>query len=185
MATVVAGPGTGKYFADFGADVVKVEAPDGDPVRRMGWTAEGQIDSFFWKILGRGKRCITLDLKKNSDLNRMKELIDQADLLIENMRPGKLEALNLAPELLWKSNPKLVVLRVTGFGQNGPYSQKPGFATIAEAMSGYSDLTGEPDGAPQLPPIAVTDEVTALVGALAAMAAIGASATADSRSPKR
>jgi crotonobetainyl-CoA:carnitine CoA-transferase CaiB-like acyl-CoA transferase len=172
MATVVAGPGTGKYFADFGADVVKVEAPDGDPVRRMGWTAEGQIDSFFWKILGRGKRCITLDLKKSADLDRMKQLIDQADLLIENMRPGKLEALDLAPELLWKSNPKLVVLRVTGFGQNGPYSQKPGFATIAEAMSGYSDLTGEPDGAPQLPPIAVTDEVTALVGAFAAMAAI-------------
>ncbi len=172
MATVVAGPGTGKYFADFGADVVKVEAPGGDPVRRMGWTAEGEVDSFFWKILGRGKRCITLDLKESEDLARMRKLLDKADLLIENMRPGKLEALKLAPELLWKTNPKLVILRVTGFGQDGPYAQKPGFATLAEAMSGYSDLTGEPDGAPQLPPIAVTDEVTALVGAFAAMTAI-------------
>lgn len=172
MATVVAGPGTGKYFADFGADVVKVEAPGGDPVRRMGWTAEGEVDSFFWKILGRGKRCITLDLKESVDLARMRKLLDKADLLIENMRPGKLEALKLAPKLLWKTNPKLVILRVTGFGQDGPYAQKPGFATLAEAMSGYSDLTGEPDGAPQLPPIAVTDEVTALVGAFAAMTAI-------------
>ena len=100
MATVVAGPGTAKYLADFGADVIKVEAPSGDPARRMGWTASGEVDSLFWKILSRGKRCVTLDLKDADDLARMRPLLDSADVLIENMRPGKLEALGLAPTLL-------------------------------------------------------------------------------------
>ena len=172
LATVVAGPGTAKYLADFGADVIKVEAPSGDPARRMGWTASGEVDSLFWKILSRGKRCVTLDLKDAYDLQRMRRLLDTADVLIENMRPGKLEALDLAPTLLLQSNPKLVVLRVTGFGQDGPYAMRPGFATLAEAMSGLSALSGEPDGGPLLPPIALTDEVTALTGAFATMVAL-------------
>jgi crotonobetainyl-CoA:carnitine CoA-transferase CaiB-like acyl-CoA transferase len=172
MATVVAGPGTAKYIADFGADVIKVEAPSGDPARRLGWTAAGDQDSLFWKILGRGKRCITLDLKVPADHGRMRRLLDSADLLIENMRPGKLEALDLAPQSLLATNPKLVILRVTGFGQDGPYAMRPGFATLAEAMSGLSALSGEPDGGPLLPPIALTDEVTALAGAFAAMVAL-------------
>ena len=172
MATVVAAPGTAKYIADFGADVIKVEAPSGDPARRMGWTAEGAADSFFWKILGRGKRCVTLDLKDPADHARMRQLLDSADVLIENMRPGKLEALDLAPDTLWATNPKLVILRVTGFGQDGPYAMRPGFATLAEAMSGFSALSGEPDGGPLLPPIALTDEVSALVGAFATMVAL-------------
>jgi crotonobetainyl-CoA:carnitine CoA-transferase CaiB-like acyl-CoA transferase len=172
MATVVAGPGTAKYIADFGADVIKVEAPSGDPARRLGWTAAGDQDSLFWKILGRGKRCITLDLKDPADHRRMRRLLDSADLLIENMRPGKLEALDLAPQSLLATNPKLVILRVTGFGQDGPYAMRPGFATLAEAMSGLSALSGEPDGGPLLPPIALTDEVTALAGAFAALVAL-------------
>lgn len=172
MATVVAGPGTAKYIADFGADVIKVEAPSGDPARRMGWTAAGAADSFFWKILGRGKRCVTLNLKDPVDHARMRQLLDSADVLIENMRPGKLEALDLAPDSLWATNPKLVILRVTGFGQDGPYAMRPGFATLAEAMSGFSALNGEPDGGPLLPPIAMTDEVSALVGAFATMVAL-------------
>jgi crotonobetainyl-CoA:carnitine CoA-transferase CaiB-like acyl-CoA transferase len=169
---VVAGPGVGKYFADYGADVIKVERPSGDSTRSMGWTQPGESDSLWWKLVNRGKRSLVLDLKQTSDLAVLKELIDSADLLIENMRPGKIEQLGLDPAELIKRNPKLVVLRVSGFGQSGPYAQKPGFATIAEALSGLSGLLGEPDGGPLLPPIALTDEVTALVGSFSAMMAI-------------
>jgi crotonobetainyl-CoA:carnitine CoA-transferase CaiB-like acyl-CoA transferase len=172
LATVVAGPGVAKYFADYGADVIKVERPSGDSTRSMGWTQPGESDSLWWKLVNRGKRSLVLDLKKNSELEVLKQLIDSADLLIENMRPGKIEQLGLDPVELMKRNPKLVVLRVSGFGQSGPYAQKPGFATIAEALSGLSGLLGEPDGGPLLPPIALTDEVTALVGSFSAMMAI-------------
>ena len=172
LATVVAGPGVAKYFADYGADVIKIERPSGDSTRAMGWTQPGETDSLWWKLVNRGKRSLVLDLKNNDDLSILKELIDSADLLIENMRPGKIEQLGLDPEQLISRNPKLVVLRVSGFGQTGPYAQNPGFATIAEALSGLSSLLGEPDGGPLLPPIALTDEVTALVGSFSAMIAI-------------
>lgn len=172
LATVVAGPGVAKYFADYGADVVKVEKPSGDSTRSMGWTQPGESDSLWWKLVNRGKRSLVLDLKQNADLEVLKELTNSADLLIENMRPGKMEQLGLDPVELIKRNPKLVVLRVSGFGQSGPYAQKPGFATIAEALSGLSGLLGEPDGGPLLPPIALSDEVTALAGSFSAMMAI-------------
>lgn len=169
MSTIVAGPGIGKYFADYGADVIKIERPEGDSTRDMGWKVEGEIDSLWWKLVNRGKRSLTLDLKKDDHQKRILALLKDADLFIENLRPGKLESLGLEPQKLLELNPHLVIIRVTGFGQKGPYAEKPGFATIAEALSGLSSLMGEPDGGPLLPPIALTDEVTALAGSFAAM----------------
>jgi crotonobetainyl-CoA:carnitine CoA-transferase CaiB-like acyl-CoA transferase len=172
MATVFAGPGAARHLADFGADVVKVESPDGDGVRRMGWFPPEGGDSYTWKLLGRNKRSVVLDLKTESGRDALLRLAETADVLIENFRPGTIERLGLGPDVLLARNPRLVVLRVTGFGQDGPYASKPGFATIAEAMSGFAAINGEPDGAPLLPPIALTDEVTALVGAFAVMVAL-------------
>jgi crotonobetainyl-CoA:carnitine CoA-transferase CaiB-like acyl-CoA transferase len=172
MATVLAGPGVARYLADFGADVVKVESPAGDGTRRMGWIDPRDGESFMWKLLGRGKRAAVLDLKSEDGLAAMRTLLAEADVLIENFRPGTLERLGLAPADLLARNPGLVILRITGFGQDGPYAGRPGFATMAEAMSGFAAINGEPDGAPLLPPIALTDEVTALAGAFSVMVAL-------------
>jgi len=174
MATVVAGPGAARHLADFGADVIKVEAPGGDGTRRLGWTAPDG-DSYFWKLLNRNKRAVVLDLKSDAGLARMRALLAHADVLVENLRPGTLERLGLGPDaVLTDVNPRLVVLRVSGFGQTGPYARRPGFATLAEAMSGFAAVNGETDGPPLLPPIALTDEVTALAGAFAVMVALWA-----------
>jgi crotonobetainyl-CoA:carnitine CoA-transferase CaiB-like acyl-CoA transferase len=172
LATVIAGPGSGRYLADFGAEVIKVEPPGGDPTRRMGWTGPGETDSYFWKLVNRNKSVITLDLKNADARKSLWSLLADADVLIENMRPGKLEALGFDCAAMLKHNPRLVVLSVSGFGQDGPYAQHPGFATIADGLTGFAALLGEPDGAPLLPPIAVTDEVTALVGAFATLVAL-------------
>jgi crotonobetainyl-CoA:carnitine CoA-transferase CaiB-like acyl-CoA transferase len=172
MATVFAGPGAARHLADFGADVVKVESPDGDGVRRMGWFPPEGGDSYTWKLLGRNKQAVVLDLKTDSGRDALLRLTDDADVLVENFRPGTIERLGLGPDVLLARNPRLVLLRVTGFGQDGPYASKPGFATIAEAMSGFAAINGEPDGAPLLPPIALTDEVAALAGAFAVMVAL-------------
>ena len=172
MATVIAAPGAARYLADYGADVVKVEAPGGDGTRRMGWTDPSDGDSYMWKLVARGKRTVVLDLKTEAGLAHMRHLVAGADVLVENFRPGTLERLGLAPDDLLRTNPGLVILRVTGFGQTGPYAQRPGFATMAEAMSGFAAINGEPDGAPLPPPIALTDEVTAIVGAFAVLAAL-------------
>ncbi len=172
-ATVLAGPGCAKYMADYGADVIKVERPgSGDSTRNMGWRDPVDDVTFLWKIINRGKRTIELDLKDAGDSEVFGRLCDTADVLIENFRPGKLEALGFDPEELIRRNPKLVVLRVTGFGQDGPYASRPGFATLAEAMSGFAAINGEPDGGPLLPPIALTDEIAAIVAAFATMVAV-------------
>ena len=172
-ATVLAGPGCARYLADFGADVVKVERPGGgDTTRDMGWRDPADDVSLWWKLSGRGKRTIALDLKDPDDLAVMRRLFDRADVLVENFRPGTLERLGLAPDDLIARNPHLVVTRVTGFGQDGPYAARPGFATLAEAMSGFAAINGEPDGGPLLPPSALTDEVAALVAAFATMVAV-------------
>jgi crotonobetainyl-CoA:carnitine CoA-transferase CaiB-like acyl-CoA transferase len=172
MATVFAGPGAARHLGDFGADVIKVEAPAGDGVRRMGWFPPEGGDSYTWKLLGRNKRTVVIDLKAEGGRDALLSLVDDADVLIENFRPGTIERLGLGPDVLLARNPGLVILRVTGFGQDGPYAGRPGFATMAEAMSGFAAINGEPDGPPLLPPIALTDEVAALAGAFAIMVAL-------------
>jgi len=172
MATLIAAPGAARYLADFGADVIKVESPAGDGVRTMGWRDPRDDTALYWKQVGRNKRSVVLDLKAPDDLHTMRQLVDRSDVLIENARPGTLERLGLDPADLLVANPGLVVLRVTGFGQDGPYAARPGFATMAEAMGGFAAINGEADGPPLLPPVALTDEVSALVGAFAVMVAL-------------
>lgn len=173
LATVVAGPGAARYLADFGADVLKIERPgSGDSTRSMGLPDPRDGTSLYWKLVSRNKRCATLDLQTDGGRESLLRLADEADVLIENFRPGTLERLGLDPDLLLQRNPRLVICRVTGFGQDGPYAHRPGFATLAEAMSGFAAINGEPDGGPLLPPIALTDEVTALAGAFVVMVAV-------------
>lgn len=173
MATVLAGPGCARYLADFGADVVKVERPDGgDTTRTMGWVDPRDDVTLMWKLAGRGKRSVVLDLKDPDGREAFLRLCATADVLVENFRPGTLERLGLGPDVLWERRPSLVVTRVTGFGQDGPYAGRPGFATLAEAMSGFAAINGEADGGPVLPPIALTDEVAALVAAFATLVAV-------------
>jgi crotonobetainyl-CoA:carnitine CoA-transferase CaiB-like acyl-CoA transferase len=173
-ATVIAGPGCARHLADFGADVIKVEHPGGDSLRRMGWSDPSDPDgnSMWWRFTGRNKRTVALDLKDPADLEVMRRLCADADVLVENFRPGTLERLGLDPVDLIARNPRLVVTRVTGYGQTGPYRDRPGFATQAEALSGFAAINGEADGQPLLPPIALTDEVTAIAAAFATMVAL-------------
>ena len=126
----------------------------------------------WWKLVNRNKRTIALDLKSPDDVEVVRRLVVDADVLIENFRPGTLERLGLGPDVLLELNPSLVITRVTGFGQTGPYRNRPGFATIAESMSGLAAISGEPGGQPLLPPIALTDEVTGIVAAFATMVAL-------------
>jgi crotonobetainyl-CoA:carnitine CoA-transferase CaiB-like acyl-CoA transferase len=172
MSTVLAAPGAARYLADFGADVVKVEAPTGDGVRNLGWRDPRDGETLMWKVVNRNKRAAVIDLKTQEGVAAMRRLVATADVLVENNRPGTLERLGLDPADLLADHPGLVVLRLTGFGQDGPYAPRPGFATLAEAMSGFAAINGEPDGAPLLPPIALTDEIAALVGAFAVMVAL-------------
>lgn len=173
ISTVLAGPHCARYLGDFGADVIKVERPDGgDSLRNMAWRDPRDGAGLWWKMVNRNKRTITLDLKDSEDVEVLLRLVDDADVLVENFRPGTLERLGLGPEVLHARNPRLVITRVTGFGQTGPYAGRAGFATIAESMSGLSAISGEPDGQPLLPPIALTDEVTGVVAAFATMVAL-------------
>ena len=173
LSTVIAGPNCARYLADFGATCIKVERPDaGDSLRNMGWRDPVDGSGLWWKQVNRNKLTIALDLKQADDVAVLRRLLADADVLVENFRPGTLERLGLDPQLLIESNPRLVVTRITGFGQTGRYADRPGFATIAEAMSGLAAISGDPDGPPLLPPIALTDEMTGLAGAFATMVAV-------------
>jgi crotonobetainyl-CoA:carnitine CoA-transferase CaiB-like acyl-CoA transferase len=171
LASVVAGPSVGKHLGDFGADVVKVERPgDGDPTRAMGERLGTR--SAWWLLVGRNKRSLTLDLKHPTGREAFLRLIRTADVLVESQRPGVLERLELAPETLWEINPELIIVRISGFGQTGPYRLRPGFGTLAEAFSGLASITGDPAGPPMLAPIALADEVAGLYGAWAVTMAL-------------
>ncbi len=173
LSSVIAGPNCARYLADFGADVIKVENPDtGDSLRGMGWIDPRDNNGLWWKLVARNKRTIALNLKDAADKEVFLRLADDAHVLIENFRPGTLERLGLGPDVLMKRNDKIVITRVTGFGQTGPYASRPGFASIAEAMSGLASITGMPGGEPMLPPFAMTDEVTGLSAAFATMVAL-------------
>jgi crotonobetainyl-CoA:carnitine CoA-transferase CaiB-like acyl-CoA transferase len=172
LATIFAGPAACRHLADFGADVIKVERPHaGDGARHLG-ECDGD-DSFYWRQVGRNKRPIEIDLKSPHGREVLLRLVRGADVLVENFRPGALERLGLDPEtVLLAENPGLVVLRVTGYGQTGPYADRAGFGTMAEGMSTLAHTTGQPDGPPTLPPIALADEVTGMRGAFAVLAAL-------------
>ena len=172
LATVFAGPSAARRLADFGADVVKVErVGDGDGARNLG--ERDGADGYYWRHVGRNKRPIELDLKQDAGKDVLLRLVRDADVLVENFRPGTLERLGLDPEtVLLRENPGLVVLRVTGFGQDGPYSGRAGFGTIAEAMSTLAHTTGQTDGPPTLPSVALADEITGALSAFAVLAAL-------------
>ena len=172
MSTVLAGPNCARYLADFGADVIKVERPGGDSLRGMAWRDPRDGEGLWWKLVNRNKRTVVLDVKDVADHELLLRLVDDAHVLVENSRPGTMERLGLGPDVLLERNPDLVMTRISGFGQDGPYASRPGFATIAEAMSGLAALSGEPGGQPLLPPIALTDEVTGLAAAFATMVAL-------------
>lgn len=171
VATLFAGPLAATILGDYGADVIKVEHPDrGDPSRTHGASKNGI--GLWWKMLGRNKRTATANLSRPEGAELLKRLLATADVLIENFRPGTLERWGLGPDVLHRVNPRLVIARVTGFGQFGPYAKRPGFGTLAESMSGFAAVTGEPDGPPTLPPFGLADGVAALTCVNAVMMAL-------------
>jgi formyl-CoA transferase len=169
-ATLFAGPMIATFLGDFGAEIIKVEHPGGDSLRHLGWEKEGV--SLFWLFINRNKACVTLNLSGSAGQGLFRELVGEADVLIENFRPGTMERWGLGWETLSADNPGLVMVRVSGFGQDGPYSGRPGFGTLAEAMSGFAHLNGYPDGPPTLPPFALADGIAGCVGAFATLAAL-------------
>ncbi|MET9799876.1 CoA transferase [Streptomyces sp. NPDC006368] len=173
LATLFAGPLAATMLGDFGADVIKVEHPrKPDPSRGHGPAKDGV--GLWWKLLGRNKRTITLDLSTPGGRDTLLRLAVTADVVIENFRPGTLERWGLGWPELSRANDRLVLARVTGFGQFGPYSRRPGFGTLAEAMSGFAAITGEPDGPPTLPPFGLADSIAALATSYAVMTALHA-----------
>ncbi len=170
-ATLFAGPTAATMLADFGAQVVKIEHPrKGDPVRGHGYSKDGH--SLWWANIGRNKKTLALDFSKPEGAKLLLDLIENTDVFIENFRPGTLEKWGLGPESLLARNPKLIVARVTGFGQHGPYSSRAGFGTLAESMSGFAAMTGEPGGPPTLPPFGLADGISALATSQAIMFAL-------------
>lgn len=169
-STVIAGPTIGMIMGDFGADVIKVEHPRGDVLRNTGYLKDGV--GLWFKMANRNKRCITLNFSNEKGQELFKEMIKTTDVLIENFRTGTMEKWGLGWEDLKAINPRLVMIRVTGFGQTGPYKNRPGFGTIAEAFSGFAHTTGEPDGPPTLPNFGLADGIAAAYGTFAAMFAL-------------
>ncbi|MGH3662104.1 MAG: CaiB/BaiF CoA transferase family protein, partial [Micromonosporaceae bacterium] len=170
-STVLAGPLAAQLLGDYGADVIKVEHPrKPDSLRTHGRSKDGV--PLWWKMIGRNKRCVGLDLGDPDAREVFLDLIETADVVVENFRAGTLERWGLGYDELTERNPGLVLLRVTGFGQRGPYASRPGFGTLAESMSGFAAMTGEPDGPPTLPPFGLADGIAGISGLAAVLLAL-------------
>jgi crotonobetainyl-CoA:carnitine CoA-transferase CaiB-like acyl-CoA transferase len=165
-----AGPVIAGLMSEFGADVIKIEHPRGDALRTLGWQKNGV--SLWWAFVNQNKRCVSVDFGKPEGAQLLRELVVNADVFIESFRPGTLERWGIGPEVLHAINPRLIIVRVSGYGQTGPLSSRPGFGTVAEAMSGFAWVNGQADGPPVLPPFALGDAVTALFGTFATMFAL-------------
>ncbi|MES2785000.1 MAG: CoA transferase [Pseudomonadota bacterium] len=168
LSRLVSGNTLTLMLADLGAEVAKIEAPAGDNLRA--WVKGGV--STDWKSLGRNKKSIGLDLRQAAGMDLLKRLVTKADVLVENYRSGTLEKMGIGPDVLLALNPKLVIARITGFGQTGPYRHRPGFGTLIEGMSGMADATGFADRPPALPPGPIADTCAGFCGALSVLAAI-------------
>jgi formyl-CoA transferase len=171
MGQLIAGPFAGKMLGEFGAEVIKIEPPgEGDPLRKWRLLQDGT--SVWWQVQSRNKRSIALDLRTGEGQDIARTLIAEADVLIENFRPGTLEAWGLGPDHLMPLNPRLVMLRISGYGQTGPYKDLPGFGAIAEAMGGLRHLTGEPGRVPVRCGISIGDTLAALHGTIGVLLAL-------------
>lgn len=170
MGSTVAGPFCGRLLADFGAEVVKIEDPAGDPVRTMGKRFHGK--SLYAASIFRNKALLALDLRQTRGREIARDMAQRADVLIENFRPGSLESWGLGYEQLSAVNPRLVMVRISGFGQDGPYSQRAGYGVIGEALSGLRHLTGDPDRPPARVAVSMTDYITGLYAAFGATMAL-------------
>ena len=174
LARVLAGPWAGQTLADLGAEVVKVESPSGDETRGWGPPFHEDGSAAYFHSTNRGKKSIIADFRNNADLDLVKKLASKADILIENFKVGGLKKYSLDYESLNQVNPKLIYCSITGFGQNGPYCNRPGYDFIIQAMGGIMDLTGEKDGLPQKPGIAYADIFTGLYSVIAIMSGLKA-----------
>ena len=169
MGQLIAGPFCGQLLGDMGADVIKIEAPgEGDPMR--GWG--GGAQPMWWQVIARNKRCISCNLRSAEGQALAKQLIARADILIENFRPGTLEKWGMAPDALHALNPGLIIVRVSGYGQTGPYAARAGFGLIGEAMGGWRAIVGDPDRPPARMGVSIGDTLAATYGALGALAAL-------------
>jgi crotonobetainyl-CoA:carnitine CoA-transferase CaiB-like acyl-CoA transferase len=169
LSRLVAGNMVSLQLADQGAEVIKIEDPVvGDPLRA--WRVKGM--SLYWKVYARNKKSLALNLRPQAGKDALHELLAKSHVLIENFRPGTLEEMGFAPEVLHRRNPGLIIVRITGFGQTGPYRDRPGFGTLVEAMSGFAAKNGYGDRPPVLPPLAMADMISGLYGAYAIMVAL-------------
>ncbi|HNE76284.1 MAG TPA: CoA transferase [Microthrixaceae bacterium] len=174
MGQLLAGPFCGQLLADFGADVIKLEPPgQGDPMREWGREkADGR--SLWWPVVARGKRSVTINLREKDGQDLARRLIATADVVIENFRPGTLEKWGMAPEDLMADNPRLIVVRVSGYGQDGPYASRPGYGAIGEAMGGLRAVIGEPDRPPARAGISIGDTLAATFACVGTLVALHA-----------
>ena len=171
LGQLIAGPFAAKTLADFGADVIKIEPPTtGDPLRKWRLLKDGT--SVWWQIQSRNKRSVALDLKQAEAQDIVRQLVKDADVLIENFRPGAMEAWGLGPDALLAINPRLILLRISGYGQTGPYRDKPGFGVVAEAMSGLRHLTAEPGRVPVRVGVSIGDTLASLHGVIGILLAL-------------